>query len=111
MEWIPLINESQLTEIVEKSKEKTQIIFKNSTRCSISKTVWNRLERTNDLPENADYYYLDLITYREISNNIAEILAVNHESPQIIVIKDGKAVYDADHFDITVDSLSENIPA
>ncbi|PZP52155.1 MAG: bacillithiol system redox-active protein YtxJ [Pseudopedobacter saltans] len=109
MEWKELNSESQLKEILEKSKEKNQVIFKHSTRCSISKTVWNRMERANSLPENANYYYLDLIANRDISNSIAETLQVQHESPQVIIIKDEKATYDADHFDITSDELEEHL--
>lgn len=108
MNWINLTEEAQLEEIKKQSAVKPQVIFKHSTRCSISKTAWNRVEKSDSLPD-ADYYYLDLITYRDISNKIPEIFGVEHESPQVIVIKDGKASYDADHFDITVDDLSEAI--
>lgn len=109
MEWKELTSESQLQEILEKSKEKPQVIFKHSTRCSISKTVWNRMERAQELPSEADYYYLDLIANREISNQIADVLGVQHESPQAIIVKDAKAAYDADHFDITADDLMEKL--
>lgn len=106
MNWQELTSEDQLSEILEKSKERTQVIFKHSTRCSISKTVWNRMERTDLLMETADYYYLDLIAYRAISNKVAEVLDVPHESPQVLVIKDGKAVYNADHFEIEAEELA-----
>jgi len=106
MEWKELVADAQLDEILEKSKERAQVIFKHSTRCSISKTVWNRMERANQLDENADYYYLDLIAFRDISNRIADVLGVQHESPQVLVIKDGKAQYNADHFEIEAEELA-----
>lgn len=109
MNWNELTSEAQLSEIMETSKERAQVIFKHSTRCSISKTVWNRMERTDLLPENADYFYLDLIAHRNISNKVAEILDVQHESPQALVIKDGKLAYDADHFGIEAEELVAHI--
>lgn len=108
MNWIPLTDESQLAAIKEKSFFTPQVIYKHSTRCNISSTVQNRLERATEWPA-ADYYYLDLIAYRDISNKAAADFGVAHESPQAIVIKDGKAVYDADHLGITADELAEAI--
>lgn len=78
-------------------------IFKHSTRCSISSMVWNRLQRDWKFdPERVKFYYLDLIRYREVSNKIAELTGVEHQSPQLIGIKNGKAFYDASHNAIQV---------
>lgn len=78
-------------------------IFKHSTRCSISSMVWNRLQRDWKFdPERVKFYYLDLIRYREVSNKIAELTGVEHQSPQLIGIKNGKAFYDASHTMIRV---------
>lgn len=107
MNWIQLTNETQLSELKENSIAKPQVIFKHSTTCSISSMVMNRLEKT-DLPQ-ADVYYLDLLQHRDISNKIAEDFRVEHESPQILVIKDGLLTYDADHMAIRVDDLEEAI--
>ncbi len=108
MNWIQLTNLNQLEEIKEKSKQKPQVIFKHSTRCSISSMARGRLERST-APNDADFYYLDLITYRDISNKIAEDFHVYHESPQIIVIKNGKCVYDESHGSITMDEIKEQV--
>ena len=88
MDWISLTSSAQLADIIEKSKHQPQLIFKHSTRCSISSMAKNRLERTTP-PENIDFYYLDLISYRELSTKIAEDFDVFHESPQVILIKNG----------------------
>ncbi len=88
MNWIPLTNLSQLEDIKEKSKQKPQVIFKHSTRCSISSMAKGRLERST-APDAADFYFLDLISYRDISNRIANDFSVYHESPQVILIKMG----------------------
>ncbi|MEJ7828105.1 MAG: bacillithiol system redox-active protein YtxJ [Segetibacter sp.] len=108
MNWIQLTNLNQLEEIKENSGQKPQVIFKHSTRCSISSMAKGRLERSN-APNDADFYFLDLITYRDISNKIAKDFHVYHESPQIIVIKNGECVYDESHGSITMDEIKEQV--
>jgi|SRR5687768_7422654 bacillithiol system protein YtxJ len=110
MSWIALTSEAQLDEIVKKSAEKTQVIFKHSTRCSISSVAQQRLQKAK-LPDDLDFYYLDLLSYRAISNKIAETFKVYHESPQVLVIKDGKCVYDESHLAISVDEIVEQAKA
>jgi len=106
MAWISLTSEAQLEEIVSKSAQKPQVIFKHSTRCSISGVAQQRLQKAK-FPEEIDFYYLDLLAYRSISNLIAERFHVHHESPQVLVIKDGKCVYDESHLAISVDEILE----
>ncbi len=104
MNWIPLTTEAQLDEIVQLSDTKPTLIFKHSTRCSISTTALSRLERAWDA-EESPAYYLDLITYRPISGAIAEKFAVEHQSPQVLVINQGKCTYSATHWDIAMDEI------
>lgn len=106
MDWISLTSSAQLADIKEKSKNKAQLIFKHSTRCSISSIAKNRLERETP-PENVDFYYLDLISYRELSAKIAEEFSVFHESPQVILIKNGECSYDESHSGINMDDIIE----
>ncbi len=106
MNWIPLTTEEQLAQLIEKSATVPQVIFKHSTRCSTSVMVLNRLERSN-IPENIDFNFLDLLTYRNISNKVAADLNVFHESPQILLIRNGKCVYDESHLGISIDELAE----
>jgi bacillithiol system protein YtxJ len=106
MNWIQLQTETQLEEIREKSADRPQLIFKHSTRCSTSMLVKNRLERSGQ-PESIDFYYLDLIRYRPISNKIADTFQVHHESPQILLIRNGQCVYDESHTGITMDDIME----
>ena len=106
MDWISLTSSAQLADIIEKSKHQPQLIFKHSTRCSISSMAKNRLERTTP-PENIDFYYLDLISYRELSTKIAEDFDVFHESPQVILIKNGECSYDESHSGINMDDIIE----
>lgn len=106
MNWIPLTTASQLDSIKNASADKPQVIFKHSTRCSTSSMVLNRLERAA-VPENVDFYFLDLISYRHISNKIAEDFNVHHESPQVLIIRDGECIYDESHMAITIDEIAE----
>ena len=106
MNWIPLTNEEQLLDIVEKSRTVTQVIFKHSTRCRTSSLVLNRLERST-ITSELDFHFLDLLTYRKLSNKIAEEFDVYHESPQVLVIKNGQCVYDENHMSILMEELNE----
>ncbi|MCB0663900.1 MAG: bacillithiol system redox-active protein YtxJ [Saprospiraceae bacterium] len=99
--WSFIDDVSNIETIKEASFKKPQLIFKHSTRCSISSTAKNRLERNWPLDENqADVHYLDLIRYRDISNHIAVSFNVPHESPQVLWIQNGECKYDASHFGI-----------
>ncbi|RFM27556.1 bacillithiol system redox-active protein YtxJ [Deminuibacter soli] len=109
MNWISLTSAEQLTGITEKSFERPQLIFKHSTRCNISSMAKNRLERYAEPPTGTDYYYLDLIAHRDISHKVAEDFRVHHESPQVLVIKNGKCVYDESHSAISMDEIAEQL--
>lgn len=96
--WLPLTEVAQLVAISEKSNTKTQVIFKHSTRCGISRMVMNQFVEAYDLTENdLDLYYLDLLNYREVSNETGYKFQVLHESPQLIVIRNGVVVAHASH--------------
>ncbi len=110
MNWINLTQEEQLQQIKVNSKNKPQVIFKHSTRCSISSMAKNRLEKSTQ-PDEIDFYFLDLIKYRPISNKIAEIFKVYHESPQILLIKNDECVYDESHSGIDMGEIIEQAMA
>jgi len=107
--WNNIQSTEDLEAAMAKSYEQPIALFKHSTRCSISSMAKDRLERSWDFAEGSGplMYYLDLISYRQVSNEIAERLNVHHESPQLILVKNGGAVYDASHNDITVTELKE----
>ena len=107
MNWNKLETVEQLTEIQEQSKEKQILIFKHSTRCSTSRMALDRLERNwkNEDMVNIEPYYLDLISYREISNQISHQYGIDHHSPQVLIIRNGEAIYDSSHFDIDYDAI------
>ena len=106
--WITLEASTDLENIITQSSKRPQAIFKHSTRCSISSMAKSRLERAGK-SDNFDLYYLDLIRYRDLSNMIAERFDVEHESPQILVIKNGSCVYDESHSGISMEELEEQV--
>ena len=108
--WIPLTELHQLEETKTVSNDNLVVIFKHSTRCSISSTALNRFERDWN-SENTPAYYLDLIAYRPISGQIAEQFAVEHQSPQVLVIDKGACPYSATHWDISVDEIKPYLNA
>ncbi|WP_458626246.1 bacillithiol system redox-active protein YtxJ [Winogradskyella sp. PC D3.3] len=95
--WQPLSDVSQLSTIEERSKTKTQFIFKHSTRCGISSMVMKQFVSAYDIEINADLYYLDLLSYRAVSNDVGYKFQVMHQSPQLIVVKHGVVVAHASH--------------
>ncbi|CAH8283270.1 bacillithiol system protein YtxJ [Mariniflexile fucanivorans] len=108
--WIQLTTLEQLQEIETKSSTKTQVIFKHSTRCGISRMVLKQFEADFYLTEDhLDLYYLDLLNYRDISNEIAMKFKVLHESPQLLVIKNGETVTYESHGGINSLDLSNYI--
>ena len=107
--WITLNNSNQLDEIVAESKFKPVIIFKHSTSCSISRMALKSFERDFNLNDEVLVYFLDLLSFREISNKIATMFEVRHQSPQILIIKDGISIYDASHENIDATILKEKM--
>lgn len=104
MSWIALDKETQLEDIDTSSATRPQLIFKHSIRCSISAMIKNRLTK-KELPDGIDFYYLDLVNHRDISNAIAHKYGVEHESPQVLLIKNGQCVYHASHGAIVMDDI------
>ena len=108
MNWIELNSLHQLTEIKEFSQSRAQVIFKHSTRCSLSAIAKSRLERIKQ-PDATDFYFLDLIKFRSLSNKIAEDFAIPHESPQILLIKNMVCVYEESHNGINMAEIAAQV--
>ncbi|MBS1741019.1 MAG: bacillithiol system redox-active protein YtxJ [Bacteroidetes bacterium] len=106
MNWELLTDEAQLDLIVEKSKKEPVVIFKHSIRCNISSMAKARLER-EIAPAGVHFYLLDLLKYRSISSKIAEQFRVVHQSPQVLLIRNGDCIYDESHNGIEMDEIAE----
>lgn len=108
--WKHLETEGQLDEINETSKTKTVAVFKHSTRCGISLHALDKLTSAWDISDKElDFYYLDLLNYRNLSNEVANRYDIIHQSPQLIIIRNGKAVYDISHSAISLEVLKKKI--
>ncbi len=106
--WKELIESSQLDDISKLSFERPVVIFKHSIRCGISKSVLSRFE-SKVLKESIDLplYYLDLLTHRDLSDLISYKFHVTHQSPQLLIISDGKSIKSLSHYDILDIDLKE----
>ena len=104
--WIPLRSVAELENIEKESFKEPIAIFKHSTRCGISSMVIQRFENSFDETlKDFKVYYLDLLNYREVSNEVGYKFQVLHQSPQLLIIKNGEAVAYASHYDIATINL------
>ena len=113
MLWHKLVDISQIQTIIDLSKEQSNsnvsavLLFKHSTRCSISSMALSRLETKWVDNEKIPAFYLDLLNYRDISNEIASVFSIEHSSPQVLLIKNGLCVYHASHTAISASDILE----
>lgn len=107
MDWTDLNNIEQLDTIAAQSTDQAVVIFKHSTRCSISDMAKGRLDRSNGL--KATTYLLDLIAHRDISNEIASRFQVHHESPQILLISKGECIFAESHNGIMIEEIEDQL--
>lgn len=106
--WIALTNENLLSEIRDRSNIKYQLVFKHSTRCGISRMVIKGFEsKEENRIDSIDFYYLDLLKHRELSNQLALEYNLRHESPQVLLIKNGVLISHASHSDILAFQLKD----
>lgn len=104
--WLKMESEVDLKNALEKSKHKPVVIFKHSTRCGISSSAKRRLAKDfNLIKDDVSFYYLDLIQYRNLSNQIAHDLKVRHESPQVILVSDSKTTFHGSHEGVSIETI------
>lgn len=108
--WTPLVSTDQLENVLNESEQRPVLLFKHSTRCSISAMVLNRFQEDWSLPsEDCGLYYLDLLQHREVSNAIENMTGVVHQSPQVILLHNRQVIYDASHHHISAQAISQKI--
>lgn len=103
MNWKTLDHTDTIEEIREISGMRPVLIFKHSTRCGVSSMALNRLERDwhEDEMSSLSAFFLDLVRHRNVSNAISETFQIPHQSPQVLIIKDGKCIFDTSHMGIS----------
>ena len=110
LSWTPLISIEEINNIKEISKIQPILIFKHSIRCGISRMVMKQFESLfNEENKHLKVYYLDLLNFREVSSKLSEVFQVIHQSPQLLVVKNGISVYDESHYEITKVNLSKYV--
>ncbi len=111
MNWNSLTDEAQLATIREESHTNPVMIFKHSTRCSISSTSLARMQRSWNGEEVGELkpYYLDLLAYRSLSGQVASEFGIPHQSPQVLLISKGECIYDASHFEISFTEITQQL--
>lgn len=102
-----MLNEQQIEDIKANSLQKPQVIFKHSSRCSISSMARHRLDKKTT-PDGIDFYFLDIINHRNVSNKVATDFEIRHQSPQVLVINKGACVYNESHSGIDMDDIIAN---
>ena len=109
-DWVHFNEADQLNELIKESGSIPVVIYKHSSRCGLSFMTENKLEEGWDvLQPKVKLYFLDLIRYRDISTAVAQRFNVRHQSPQILIIKNGICVYTTSHHEISVDTILENL--
>ena len=107
MEWKELTEQSQLEQLKAQSEDQPVLIFKHSTRCSISRFALKQFENEFELQDKIARYFLDLLNHRDISNEIAFQFNVQHQSPQILLLKNRVVVYHTSHENIDCTELKK----
>ena len=109
LSWKSITSSNDLEEAINVSQNCPVLLFKHSTRCSISSMALQRLENSWDKQLEIKPYYLDLIKYRSISNEIASLFEIEHQSPQVIILNKAKCIFHASHGSINLKSIKEAI--
>lgn len=108
LEWRDLQTSGDLRTLIQQSHDTPVVIFKHSTRCGASAIVKRRLEEDWDFQDDdVDIYLLDLIAHGELSNEVAKTFGIRHRSPQVLVIKDGRSIFDASHGDVSAKTIGQ----
>ena len=108
MHWIHLTEEGQLQNIIVRSQEKPQVIFKYNTHCNLSNAIFTGLQK-NCCPEHVDFYFLDLCSYNHISEKVSETVHIPNQSPQILLIKNGECIFEESRAEISLEDIMDHL--
>jgi bacillithiol system protein YtxJ len=103
--WINIESVQHLNEVLDDNSSKTKLFFKHSTRCSISSMALKIFEADWENTEDIECYFIDLIAFRDVSNELAKQTFVEHQSPQVIVLKEKNVIYNASHQSIDAEKI------
>lgn len=109
LNWIQVETIESLKSALSKSTDNPVLFFKHSTRCSISSMALNRFEKEWNESNNCELYFIDLIAHRDVSNTLSELTEIPHQSPQVIVVDQGKSIYNASHSGIDAEDIQSKL--
>jgi bacillithiol system protein YtxJ len=109
LNWTQVETVESLKTALAKSTDNPVLFFKHSTRCSISSMALNRFEKEWNESDSCEIYFIDLIAHRDVSNALSDLTEIPHQSPQVIVVNQGKSVYNASHSGIDAEDIQSNL--
>lgn len=109
LNWTLIETIEALEKAIARTNDRPALFFKHSTRCSISSMALSRFEKEWNDENHCDLYFIDLISHRDVSNKLSEETNIVHQSPQVIVVKEGSAVYDASHSGIDANEITSKL--
>ena len=109
LNWSSITSVEMLVDVYSNSESKPNLFFKHSTRCSISSMALNGFERNWNKEVECNLYFIDLIAHRDVSQKLAELSGVIHQSPQAIVVSANKIIYSATHSGIDAADIESRI--
>ena len=104
MNWENISSLNQLNQVLINTQQEDSeyaLFFKHSPRCEISSMVLRRFESSWDI-SNINVFMVNVLSQRDASNELAQQFQIRHESPQVLLVKNGKLLYTASHGDISV---------
>ena len=100
MGFARITDTSSFQNLIERSNQVPVVIFKHSLTCPISASAYDQMSECE-----GDIALVEVQRARELSNEIEDRLNVPHESPQVIVLRNGQVAWNASHFKITTDAV------
>lgn len=109
LDWTPIASVDELNTAFSSTSEKPGLFFKHSTTCPISRLALHKFEKEWTQDEMCSVFYIDLLAHRDVSNKLSELTGIQHESPQAILVKNEKPVYDASHNGISAINIKNSL--
>lgn len=101
-----LVREDELDALVVRSSTRPVLIFKHSPTCGTSYFALDELSAWGQEQDAADVHLVDVIAHRVVSNEIARRFGVRHQSPQVLLVRDGRVLWHASHYSVTAASVA-----
>ena len=102
--FVKITDKKSFEQLASRSKDRPVVIFKHSLTCPISAAAYEQMAEFD-----GEVALIEVQRARELSTEIENRLGVTHESPQVIVLRNGQVVWNASHFKVTADAVTEAV--